>query len=67
VLERHACAVHGATPRWTALVADQGRSGLEAALSALADEIRDGGVVLTLSGPWPPYATAREIADAAAV
>lgn len=62
LLADHARLVRGAAPRWTALVAQDRHANLETSLSALAERVRPDGLILTLSGPWPAYITAREAA-----
>lgn len=62
VMARHARALWGSSPAWTALVSNERSLALREALSSLADDVSGQDIVLSLSGPWPPYAAAREIA-----
>lgn len=60
ILARHAAQVAAAPARWTGLVPRGAVAALRAELEDVADEIAGSGLSLSLSGPWPPYAFARE-------
>ena len=60
-----------ATPRppalaaWSLLVRDADAAALRAALESEAEQLEAAGLTLSLSGPWPAYAFARQVlADA---
>ena len=64
-------AVLPATPRppalaaWSLLVRDADAAALRAALESEAEQLEAAGLTLSLSGPWPAYAFARQVlADA---